>query len=445
MASLICQVAIIGAGPYGLSAAAHLRAAQTDVHVFGKPMDFWRNAMPQGMLLRSPWRHCHISDPHDAFTLDRFARTGGLQPAANVPLERFLRYGEWFQRRLVPNVDRRMVTRIRRTERGFLLLLGDGDTCEAQRVVVATGLAHHKRRPPQFDELPRELASHASEHNDFGLFASHRVAVIGGGQSALESAVLLRETGAEVEVIARGPCVHWLGAGNGGDDLLRRTIRPVVRRFVPPPHIGPFPLNCILERPDLFRLAPAEVRRTMAQRALRPAAASWLLPRAVGLRITTGVSVASATPRGSRMILKLDDGSERSVNHALLATGYRFDVSQYPFLPPDLVPEIRSVRGSPVLSKAMESSIPGLHFIGVAAAESFGPLMRFVSGTGYCSRNLTRGVCHQGVPMGTLTSQVDAADVEHCNSEKPASAVASLSQVDAADVEHYNASSTASF
>jgi hypothetical protein len=69
----------------------------------------------------------------------------------------------------------------------------------------------------------------------------------------------------------------------------------------------------------------------------------------------------------------------------------------------------------------MESSIPGLHFIGAAAAESFGPLMRFVSGTGYCSRNLTRGVCGQGIPLETRTSQVDATDVEQWNANSSAS------------------------
>jgi thioredoxin reductase len=409
-----CQVAVIGAGPYGLSAAAHLRAEQVDIRVFGEPMVFWRNSMPQGMLLRSPWPYCHISDPRGAFTLDRFAEKEGLKPAAQVPRECFLRYGEWFQRQSVPEVDRRVVTRIERVDRGFLLSLNDNDTCRAQRVVVAVGLAAHKRRPSQFGGLSPDLASHASEHKDFAPFAGRRVAVIGSGQSALESAVLMREAGAEAEVIARSPRVHWLGAGDSAG-LLRRTVRPMVRRIIPPPHIGPFPLSCIMERPDLFRLASAEARRAMALRALRPAGAGWLLPRAAGLRITTGVAVISATPHGSGLVLKLDDGSERCVDHALLATGYRFDLSHHPFLPPHILSQIRSDQGYPVLSRAMESSIPGLHFIGVAAAQSFGPLMRFVSGAGYCSRRLTSCMRGQNVTLGTFETQVAATGVEHCN------------------------------
>src|SRR5205814_5347836 len=109
-----------------------------------------------------------------------------------------------------------------------------------------------------------------------------------------------------------------LGVCTGkSDGLLRRSIRPVIRRFVPPPHVGPFPLSCILERPDLFRMAPAEMRRAIALLALQPAGAGWLLPRAEGLRITAGVSVISAKPHGSKLILKLDDGTERCVDHTL--------------------------------------------------------------------------------------------------------------------------------
>jgi pyridine nucleotide-disulfide oxidoreductase len=410
MASIIhCEVAIIGAGPYGLSAAAHLQAAQRDVYIFGEPMGFWRNAIPPEMVLRSAWRYCDIADPHGMGTLHRFVEIGGLQPAANLNSEQFLKYGEWFHRKLVPNVDRRRITRIERTDRGFLLCLGDGGTCTAQRVVVATGLAHHQKRPPQFDWLPRAVCSHASEHNRFAPFAGQRVAVIGAGQSALESAVLLRENGAEVEVIARAPGVHWLGAGTGNGDLLRRTVRPVVRRFIPPPHTGPFPLNIFLEQPGLFRLAPANFRRKIAQLAHRPAAAAWLQSRSTGLRITTGVSVISASRWGGQIELKLDDGTQKYVHHVLLATGYRFDISNLPFLPADLFSQIRSERGYPVLSKSMESSVPRLHFIGVAASDAFGPSMGFLSGTGYCSRSLTRGICREEVPMHVPAPKADAA------------------------------------
>ena len=132
MASVSCEVAIIGAGPYGLSAAAHLRAAQVDVRVFGRPMDFWRNGMPRGMVLRSLPIYCHIADPHRLCTLDRFAEATELETPAHLGRDQFISYGEWFQRQLVPQVDCRLVTTIERTARGFLLLLADGDTCTAR-------------------------------------------------------------------------------------------------------------------------------------------------------------------------------------------------------------------------------------------------------------------------------------------------------------------------
>ena len=409
MPGLNCEVAIIGAGPYGLSAAAHLRS-KADVRVFGKPMGFWRNNMPKGMVLRSLWRYSHISDPHDICTVDSFARVRNLQLPSNLLLEQFLNYGEWFQRKLVPEIDLRMVNRIELKDHNFLLVLGDGSTCTAHRVVVATGLACHLTRPEQFQYLPRTVCTHASEHSDFARFAGRRVAVIGGGQAALESAVLLREAGADPEIIARAPCVHWLGASDDVADSLRRALRPLLRQFMAPPLIGTFPLNLIVQRPGWFRFIPGRLRRSLAQYVQRPNGALWLLPRAAGLPVTSGVSVASTADLGSRIDLKLDDGSRRSVDHVLLATGYRFDLSNLPFLTTNLLSKLRSVRGYPLLSGTMESSIPHLHFIGAAAADRFGPVMRFVYGTRYASRSLTRGVFGERVSLASGAPDLELAE-----------------------------------
>src|SRR6201996_1910411 len=93
-----CKVAVIGAGPYGLSVAAHLRAAGIATHVFGEPMGFWHHNMPKGMLMRSPWRATHLSDPEGALSLDVFARERGIDSAVQLSLEGFVAYGEWFAR-----------------------------------------------------------------------------------------------------------------------------------------------------------------------------------------------------------------------------------------------------------------------------------------------------------------------------------------------------------
>lgn len=135
-----CEAVVIGAGPYGLSVAAHLKHAGIAARVFGDPMAFWRDQMPRGMLMRSPWRATHFSDPNGAWSLDAYASTHGIDPSQHLSLEKFLAYGEWFQRSAVPDVDRRTVEVLEATGKGFGLRLSDGESVYANRVVIATGL-----------------------------------------------------------------------------------------------------------------------------------------------------------------------------------------------------------------------------------------------------------------------------------------------------------------
>jgi hypothetical protein len=61
-----------------------------------------------------------------------------------------------------------------------------------------------------------------------------------------------------------------------------------------------------------------------------------------------------------------------------------------------LAPQVRGalnlVAGYPVLDRSFQSSVPGLHFVGAPAAWSFGPLMRFVAGTGFAAHAVARGI-----------------------------------------------------
>jgi cation diffusion facilitator CzcD-associated flavoprotein CzcO len=160
-----CEVAVIGAGPYGLAIAAHLKAANIAIHVFGDPLSFWRDHMPKGMKLRSPWIASHISHPHGKFTLDEFAYHHGIEPVEDqLSREQFISYGEWFRHQDVPAVDTRMVMRIEDIGDGFGIALKDGTVVRAPRVVLATGLAHQDFRPPLFEGMPQELVSHTCEH-----------------------------------------------------------------------------------------------------------------------------------------------------------------------------------------------------------------------------------------------------------------------------------------
>ncbi|MDQ6915719.1 MAG: NAD(P)-binding domain-containing protein, partial [Actinomycetota bacterium] len=203
------SVAILGAGPYGLAVAAHLLDAGVETAVFGEPMEFWRRHMPGRMLLRSSLRASHIADPRRELTLDAFYAERGAAPPRPVPISDFLAYAEWFRQKREIEPDRRRVTALARNGHGFALTLDNGAELAAERVVVATGLEPFPRVPAVFRDLPPELVSHSCQHADLGAFRGRDVLVVGGGQSALESAALLAEEGARVEVVARALTVHW--------------------------------------------------------------------------------------------------------------------------------------------------------------------------------------------------------------------------------------------
>src|SRR6266478_9417002 len=206
-----CDVAIIGAGPYGLSATAHLRTVKgLDIHTFGEPMSFWQRNMPVGMLLRSGWTASQIADPNESLTLDAFRAANGNHFSSPVPLDCFVGYGLWYQCQAVPEIDKRKITRVESGSGGFRLLFEEGEAVFARRLVVAAGIGSFTWRPPEFARLPCSFASHTSEHRGFGRFAGKQVLVIGSGQSALESAALLHESGAEVEIVARTRQIRWL-------------------------------------------------------------------------------------------------------------------------------------------------------------------------------------------------------------------------------------------
>ena len=387
-----CHVAIVGAGPYGLSSAAYLRAAGIETRVFGEPMAFWQNQMPAGMCLRSNWGASHIADPKQELTLDEYCRQKGNHISRPIPLERFVDYGRWYQSQAVRDLEKRNVLNIDLAERGFKVVLADGEEFISRRVVVATGISAFANRPAQFAGIPSELASHTSEHNDLRKFKGRRVAVIGAGQSALESAALFKEAGIEAEVIARNQTLNWVGL-----HARLHHLGMISRMLYSTRDVGPAGISRLVAMPHLFRKFPRGFQDRTAYRAIRPAGAGWLKPRLQGVPITLGRRLVSAATAGSQLLLKLDDGTERLVDHALLATGFRVDVSKYPFLSDSLLKQLKVVNGYPVLKRGLESSIPGLHFAGKPAAWSFGPLLGFVSGAEFAANELVRSITrHNG-------------------------------------------------
>ena len=380
------EVAVIGAGPYGLAAASHLRERGADVRVFGEALDFWRKQTPIGMLLRSPYHGSDIGDPKAALTLQDYERSLGTQLPFPIPVERFIDYGRWFQLQAVPDLDPREVWRVEPGRERFRVVTSDGDTFDAKRVVVAAGVGTFAWHPPEFGDLGPDVVSHSLDHHDLSFLADRKVAVIGGGQSALESAALLHELGADVEVFVRAPDVIWLGRFSR---LKSSRLAPLLYA---PPDVGPAGVSQLVARPDIYRRLPRRLQDRLSPRAIRPAGAGWLRSRLQDVAITTGATVARAERQSARVQLSLRDGRSTTVDHVLLATGYRVDLDRYRFLPREIVDRIARRNGYPILTGAFETSMPGLHMIGAPAAWSFGPLMRFVAGSNFAADRVAKGI-----------------------------------------------------
>jgi cation diffusion facilitator CzcD-associated flavoprotein CzcO len=395
--------AVIGAGPYGLAVAAHLRAAGREVRIFGKSMDFWDSQMPKGMWLRSPWNGSNIADPERILTLDQYQADQGSPLVRPLPVEDFVRYGRWFQRRSLPDLDPRNVVSVERAEGGFRLALEDGESLGVECVVVATGIGSFAHQPVPFASLPAELVSHTSAriNRDLGRFAGKRVMVVGGGQSAVESAALLSEAGADVEVLVRQPHMRWLRLESVLPTMMDSKLNP----FRAPGKIGAPPINWLIEHPALFTMLPRRLQSWLAVRAIGPAASGWLRPRTQQIAFKTGSHAVAADAHGGKIRLQLNDGTSREADHVLLGTGYKIDIARYGFLSPELLQGVRTVNGYPVLNRGFESSLPGLYFVGATGAHSFGPLCRFVVGTQYAARALTNFVRKAPAPRLLATAQ----------------------------------------
>jgi cation diffusion facilitator CzcD-associated flavoprotein CzcO len=395
-----CEVAVVGAGPYGLSVAAHLKHAGIATRVFGQPMAFWRHNMPKGMLLRSPWRATHISNPDGTLSLDAYAAQQGIADDKPLPLEQFAAYGTWFQKRAVPDVDRRAVRLIDAASDSFRLTLADGEVLNAGRVVVATGLLNQEYRPPAFRDLPAALVTHGSAHADFTAFCGNRVAVIGRGQSACESAALLAEAGADVEIISRGE-IHWLGDSADSSAQGQAVLR-LRKTLKSPSEVGPLPLSWLAEFPALVRRLPATFRDEFTQRCLKPAAAGWLKPRFANVTCNLGRTITGARALPDGVALDLDSGA-KTFDHVLLGTGYRVDLSQLGIVSPRLLEKIACAHGSPLLGAGFESSVPRLHFVGSYAVKSFGPLLRFIAGAPFAARSVSNAARGGAVPKPVVS------------------------------------------
>jgi cation diffusion facilitator CzcD-associated flavoprotein CzcO len=409
-------VCIIGAGPYGLSIAAHLRAMRINFRIFGISMQRWRAQMPMGMFLKSEGCASSLSEPTGLHTLGRYCAAEGLpygEWGKPISREVLVRYASSFQRNLVPNVEDSRVVMVRKAPGMFHLELSDGQMVSSEIVVVATGLEHMAHTPPELAGLPAELRSHSAEHYDLRRFKGKDVTVIGGGQSALETAALLHEKGASVRLLVRKPSLTW----NQAPSAVPRSFYQRLR--YPRTNLGDgLQLSLYANAPGVFHHLPRRVRVDRTKVVLGPAGAWWLKERIAGqVPIFLGHSVVESEARGSRAALHVCDHDRRSrelvTDHVIAATGYRYQLQQLPFLSEDLKSRLRQEQRAPMLSANFESSVAGLYFAGLASSYSFGPAMRFIHGASYTARCISNRIAARRRRSG-LVLDVQVAGPTKC-------------------------------
>lgn len=409
---LMTKVAIVGAGPYGLSIAAHLRSCGIPFRIFGRPMDSWLGHMPKGMMLKSDGFASNIYDPGSKFTLRKFCAERGIEYAdmgIPVKLSTFSDYGLAFRDRMVPELEDKTVTGIERSPGGFLLRLNDGEEVKTERVVLAVGITHFEYVPESLAHLPSEFLSHSYRHHDLSPFNGRSVVVLGAGSSAIDMAGLLRDADADVQLVARATSLKFHTAPQPGK---RRSWWQRLRH--PDSGLGPgMRSRFFSEWAGLFHYLPERLRVHLVRTTLGPSAGWFVKDKVMGrVPLVLGHTIDRAEIKDGKVLLQLRglDGSKREIlaEHVIAATGYKVKMDRLAFLNPEIRSKVKCVSGSPVLSTSFESSVPGLYFVGIAAANSFGPVMRFAYGAGFAAKRVTQAMVRSfaGCPASVPASRV---------------------------------------
>ncbi|MBS0519844.1 MAG: NAD(P)/FAD-dependent oxidoreductase [Proteobacteria bacterium] len=385
------DVAVIGAGPNGLSLAAHLADRGVDFRIFGKAMETWDTRMPRGMLLKSDGFATSLYDPGGKLSYASYCAEHGIPYAplgVPPPLDSFSAYGHAFQKKLVGGLEEKRVATLERDGDAYGLTFDDGSRCRSKAVVVAVGITYFAQMPEALAGLPRDLVSHSADHHDLGAFKGRRVAVIGAGSSATDVAGLLHREGAEVHLVCRDTL--WFNGKMADPRPLKDRLRS------PTTPIGPGWRSFLYANfPLLFHRLPADRRLRIVRSHLGPAPAYFAKEMVLGRAYThLGLAPKSGRPKDGGIELELANkgGETRTlqVDHVICATGYKPKLSRVPFLSEGVLSRVEALEDMPVLTDTFESSLPGLYFIGALASNSFGPLVRFACGAAFTAPRLAR-------------------------------------------------------
>jgi len=258
--------------------------------------------------------------------------------------------------------------------------------------VLAIGITHFEHVPENLAQLPAKFVSHSYRHHDLESFKGRSVTVLGAGSSAIDMAALLREADADVQLVARATALKFHTAPQPGGRSWWKRMRH------PDSGLGPGMRSRFFSNgAGLFHYLPESLRVDLVRKTLGPSAGWFVKDKVMGrVPLVLGYAVERAEIANGKIRVNLRgiDGSEREIlaEHIIAATGYKVDINRLAFLSSEIRSKLKTLNRTPVLSSTFESSVPGLYFVGIAAANSFGPVMRFAFGAGFAAERLTQAM-----------------------------------------------------
>ncbi len=360
---------IIGAGPFGLSAASFANFHQIDYLVIGKPMAFWKENIPENMYLRSgtDW---HL-DPYGNYTIETFLKSRNKSPedVKPLPLTLFLDYAEWFQEQQNINVLDKLIVKLDylEGEKKYLITLKDGKEIKAINVLIAIGFKFFKKLPVYLTKkLPAGSFTHTCDVVKFEKFKDKSVLIIGGRQSAYEWAALIVEAGAKTVHISHRHETPEFVESNWS------WIDPIMDQMV--------------DNPEWYRTLNEKEQEEIERKfwiedsqKLEP----WLLPRIdrENIKIWPLSNVVKCDEANSGLYkVHMDNGRRLEVDHIILATGYKVDINKIPFLSSgNILPKLNINEGFPDLDGYLQTGLPGLYMTSMIATKSFGRFFAYIA------------------------------------------------------------------
>jgi lysine/ornithine N-monooxygenase len=357
---------IIGAGPFGLAMAAHAKHLGIDFIMVGKPMEFWKMNMPEGMYLRSAcdW---HL-DPENEITIEKFFSSRNLSSADVIPISRnlYLSYAKWFsEQKQISALPVYIDSLDNTSEHEYRATTSEGDVITANNVLIAVGFKYFKHIPAEFTNIfPHNAYAHTCDLTDMKTMQGKRCLILGGRQSAFEWAALLNEAGAAAIHISHRHNSPSFTASDWS------WVNPIVDNME--------------YEPEWFRNLSAEEKVSLSKKLWaegRLKIEPWLETRIMNQNIklwpNTEVTACKKLSADELKVV-LNNSNTIVVDHIILATGYKFIIDRIPFLSKgNILTKLATQNNFPVLDEYFQTNLPGLFITSMAAAQDFGPFFGF--------------------------------------------------------------------